>query len=272
MKKCHSSIVKAALKKINDLRGKTLSEEERELEAIDLAALMLEEAIHVQTKREKAQQEQLARMMQDPKGKAFTTDMTDQCFRSSSPYRVAKQLLYLLKVLGVPKYLNWIKRCQLHLFRIFGLFFAPLLIPLVTFMLRKETSSVILPGEPLTLAAHIQKRKKQGVRININHLGEAILGETEAKKRLGIYLEDLTKPEIEYVSIKISTIYSQINLLAWDNTLSILSERLKQLYRAAITNCFTKTDGTLSPKFVNLDMEEYRDLHLTKELFMNVLD
>ena len=47
--------------------------------------------------------------------------------------------------------------------------------------------------------------------------------------RLNTYLDDLSQDDIEYISIKISTIYSQINLLAWDKTLEILSERLRQL-------------------------------------------
>ena len=59
----------------------------------------------------------------------------------------------------------------------------------------------------------MQKRRKEGVRLNLNHLGEAILSEEEAFTRLNIYLKDLTEENIEYVSIKISTIFSQINLL-----------------------------------------------------------
>jgi RHH-type proline utilization regulon transcriptional repressor/proline dehydrogenase/delta 1-pyrroline-5-carboxylate dehydrogenase len=98
------------------------------------------------------------------------------------------------------------------------------------------------------------------VRLNLNHLGEAILGEDEAKKRLDVYLNDLKNPEIDYVSIKISTIFSQINLLSWDKTLDILADRLRELYRAAKPK-----------KFVNLDMEEYRDLRLTVDLFKKVL-
>ena len=46
--------------------------------------------------------------------------------------------------------------------------------------------------------------------MNINHLGEALLGEKEARRRLDTYIEDMKNPEIEYISVKISTIYSQI--------------------------------------------------------------
>ena len=54
--------------------------------------------------------------------------------------------------------------------------------------------------------------------------------------------------------MKISAIFSQINLVAWDETLAEIKARLRLLYRAALAR---------AAKFVNLDMEEYRDLALT---------
>lgn len=267
-----SKCMQKAIHKLEQSKNKKSSLEERERDSIELAALMLQEASHAQTHKEKQKQKQLSRMMNDPRGKAFTTSMTDQCFRSQTPSRVANQLSHLLRLFGIPKYLDFGKRCQLSAFQVFGPLMAPVLIPLVTFMLRKETSSVILPGEPKALSKHMKMRRKQGVRINLNHLGEAILGEEEAKRRLQVYLEDLARPDVEYVSIKISTIFSQIHLLAWEHTIDILADRLRQLYRAATQNVFVKADGTTTQKFVNLDMEEYRDLDLTKELFKKVLN
>jgi RHH-type proline utilization regulon transcriptional repressor/proline dehydrogenase/delta 1-pyrroline-5-carboxylate dehydrogenase len=117
----------------------------------------------------------------------------------------------------------------------------------------------------------MKMRREQGVRINLNHLGEAILGEKEAERRLRVYIDDLQKEDVEYISVKISTIYSQINLLAWDKTIDAVSTRLRELYRAAKNNTFTRANGTKVKKFVNLDMEEYRDLNLTKEIFKKIL-
>jgi RHH-type proline utilization regulon transcriptional repressor/proline dehydrogenase/delta 1-pyrroline-5-carboxylate dehydrogenase len=257
---------------LDSSRGKASSLEEREKNAIQLASLMLQEAVHTQTWWEKKNQKKLSKMMHDPKGKAFTTCMTDQCFRSSSSFRVANQLCYLLDMLGTPEYLGWIRRVQLAAFKLLGPILAPVLVPLVAFLLRKETSTVILPGEAKALSKHMALRRKQGVRINLNHLGEAILGEKEAIRRLDVYLKDLAQPDVEYVSIKISTIFSQINLLAWEDCLDVLAERLRLLYRAAMKHTFIRKDGSSHPKFVNLDMEEYKDLDLTKELFKKVLN
>jgi RHH-type transcriptional regulator, proline utilization regulon repressor / proline dehydrogenase / delta 1-pyrroline-5-carboxylate dehydrogenase len=267
-----SSFIQKAQSLIQSAQGKQLPNEALQKAAISLAALMLQEAQRIQTPAEKKQQEQLAGMMNDPIGKVFTTAITDQCFRSSQPKRVAQQLVHVIHKYGVPDYLPLGRRIALQAFKILGQPLAPVTVPLTVQMIRKETAAVILPGEEKELAKHMAKRREEGVRVNLNHLGEAILGEGEALTRLKIYLEDLSKPEVEYISVKISTIYSQINLLAWNETLEALAERLRELYRAAMHHHYVLPNGKSIPKFVNLDMEEYRDLHLTVALFRKVLD
>lgn len=256
---------------IESAKNHSLSVKERGEKAVELTASLLQEADRVQTRKEKSIQNELSRMMEDPMGKVFTTYMTDQCFRTSKTARTADQMVYLLRELGTPRYVSFSKKIQLALFKALGKPFSFLFVPAAVLALRQQTKSVILPGEAGPLAEHMKKRKAEGVRLNINHLGEAILGEEEAQKRLQLYLDDLANPDFAYMSIKLSTIYSQINLLAREKTLSIAAERLRALYRAANRNTYTYSDGTVSPKFINLDMEEYRDLELTKDLFKMVL-
>lgn len=267
-----SSHLKEATTILNEAKGKPMGLDQREKRAIALAASMLNEANRTMTFSEKRIYAELSRMMRDPIGKVFTTNMTDQCFRSHRAPRVADQLIYLTSQLGIPRYLSAFKRAGIALFQIFGRPFSWLLVPLITLTLRKATARVILPGESHALQKHMARRRLEGVRLNLNHLGEAILGEAEATHRLNVYLKDLGQDDIEYISIKISTIYSQIHLLGWEKTIDALTDRLRQLYRVAMKHTFTRADGTKVPKFVNLDMEEYRDLVLTKDLFKKVLD
>lgn len=257
---------------LESVKGKPQSVAERKRLAIELAALMLREASNTMTSQEKAIQQQLSRLMRDPVGKAFTTAMTDQCFRSTTNKRVADQMIYLLNQMGIPQYLDWFRRTELFAFKSIGPNIAQFLVPMAASTLRKETNRVILPGEKAQLLKHLQERRKEGVRQNLNHLGEAILSENEAKKRLHIYLEDLKNPDIDYISVKISTIYSQVNLIAFDDTVEALADRLRHLYRAAMKHKVTDPDGTQKHNFINLDMEEYRDLNLTATAFRKVLD
>lgn len=267
-----SKWIEQAKARLEDAKTQHLSHDLRRDMAIQLAGWMLREANRTQRRSERARGAEMARMMKDVNGKAFSTMMTDQCFRSHRSWRVADQLTYLLDRFGVPHFLSWGKRVGMRLFKRFARTLPACFAPIASQMIKKEMSQVILPGEDRALRKHIARRYKQGVRVNFNHLGEAILGEEEAKKRLQLYLDALAKPEIEYVSVKVSSICSQLNLLAWDQTLDVLKERLRSLYRAAMKHPYKRSDGTSVQKFVNLDMEEYRDLHLTVELFMNVLD
>jgi len=270
-----SPLIRRAITLMQKAKEQPLSHEARCTLSIELAGYMLSEAGATIKPGELVIQNRLSRMMLDPVGKLFTTYMTDQCFRSKDVHRIADQLNYLIKTLGIPNFLTFIKKIQLFAFKYFGQIFASVSIPLVKYDIRQEISSVIVPGEPLSLKKHIEQRHAEEIEVNLNHLGEAILGEEEAGRRLDTYLKDLKNPLVEYISIKISTICSQINLLGWDDTLKVLRERLTLLYRTAKSHYYSRKEGlkiSKKPKFVNLDMEEYRDLHLTVELFRQVLD
>lgn len=267
-----SAYLEEAFEILDSVRGKPQNMQERKRLSMDLAALMLREASRTMTGHEKTIQHQLARLMEDPVGKAFTAAMTDECFRTRDHWRVADQMIHLLTQFGVPQYLDFIKRAELYTFRALGPGLAKFLVPIATAALRKETARVILPGESEPLNKHILERKAQGVQLNFNHLGEAILSESEAKNRLHTYLEDLKNPNIDYISVKISTIFSQINLIDFDGTVHHIAERLRLLYRAAMQHPFLDKEGNKKNRFINLDMEEYRDLDLTVTAFCMVLD
>lgn len=260
-----------AVEILRAVKGKPLSLSDRIEKAIHLAGEIQETALTEQKHAEKQFGKELARMMKDPIGKCFTTELTDQAFRSSNPARSANQIHYLIDRFGVPQFLSLPKRLGMALFYYIGTFCSGVLVPLMQKVIRQETARVILPGEEKELIQHLRRRRAEGVRVNLNHLGEAILGEEEAANRLATYLADLKKPEVEYISVKISTLYSQINLIAWNETLEKLAERYRTLLREGNRHFFSPRPGIAIPKFINLDMEEYRDLRLTVALFKKVL-
>jgi RHH-type proline utilization regulon transcriptional repressor/proline dehydrogenase/delta 1-pyrroline-5-carboxylate dehydrogenase len=239
--------------------------------ALALTKILQERAGQLQTPQERRQQAELDRMLQHPEDKATLTQITDQSFRSMSPGRVVDQMVHILDVQGVPRFFSMFDQALLKGFQSFGEFLPGVAVPMVKEKMRKETANVILPAEKDKLCGHLRERTREGVRMNVNFLGEAILGEQESRRRLERYLATLQLPEIECVSIKISTLYSQISPLARDHTIRVVSDRLELLYRAAAKETFVRPDGTRVPKFVYLDMEEYRDLYLTAEVFMRTL-
>lgn len=241
-------------------------------QAIHLARVLCRRARELQTPQERRQQAELDRMINSPHDKATLTQLTDQAFRSRRPHRAADQLIHILDVQGVPRFFSALDRTMLLGFQSFGAYLPGVAMPFIKERMHQETANVILPAERELLAEHLRARWEEGVRMNVNYLGEALLGEKDAQQRLHGYLAALQQPEIEVVSVKISTIYSQISALAREHTVDVLCDRLELLFRAAAKARFTRRDGTTVPKFVYLDMEEYRDKELTAEVFMRTLD
>ncbi len=240
--------------------------------ALFLARRLQARASELQTPSEKRQQAELDRMLQTPSDKATLAMMTDQAFRTSDPHRAVEHLIHILDVQGVPRFFSPWDRTLMKGFQSFGGYMPGVALPLVKEHMQKETANVILPGEKEVLTSHLAERRREGVRMNVNFLGEAILSEAESERRLQQYLLGLQWPEIEVVSIKISTVYSQISTLARDHTIATLCDRLERLFRTADRAHFTRPSGEEVPKFVYLDMEEYRDKELTAEAFMQTLD
>lgn len=240
--------------------------------ASELSAALLEATAAERSREERRRSALLARLMEDPDGQVFSTLLTDRVYRSSDPGRVVDQARHLLRSLGTPKYLPALARAQLRLLLHTGPFVPKLAARGVLAELRRSTREVVRSSEPASLSQHLELRRSQGVRVNLNQLGEAVLGEHEAELRLREYLALLARPDVEAISVKLSSIASRIDLLAYADTLAELRPRLREIYRAALAHTYTRTDGTRHAKLVSLDMEAHRDLGLTLELFTSVLD
>jgi len=250
----------------------TTSRRERAERAVALAQELLREATAGQTAEERGRAERLARLMEDPRGKELTIALTDQAFRSRRPERIADQLHYLLDRYGAPRFMEWWERIGLTFGALVGQYVPSLVVPPIVARLRHETEALILPGEAEDLRRYLAERRDASIRLNLNQLGEAILGEAEAARRLDAYLALLARDDVEYISVKVSSISSQIDLTAFRHTVDLVKERLRALYRQALRHTYRHPDGRVTPKFVNLDMEEYRDLDLTVTAFREVLD
>jgi RHH-type proline utilization regulon transcriptional repressor/proline dehydrogenase/delta 1-pyrroline-5-carboxylate dehydrogenase len=240
--------------------------------AIAIAETLLRAANAGQTAAERSHAEKIARLVEDPAGRALTLALVDQAFRSHRPARIADQLRWLLARYGVPDYMEWWERAALAVGGMMAHYLPSVVVPPIVARLRHESRSVIVPGEEADLRRYLEERRRAGIRLNLNQLGEAILGEGEAARRLAAYLALLARDDVEYISVKVSSILSQIDLIAFRHTVELVKDRLRTLYREALRHLFRDHTGRGTPKFINLDMEEYRDLAPTMAAFQEVLD
>lgn len=232
--------------------------------AEQLAASLLEEAERRRSGHERRQSARLTRILADPEGRTLILALTDEVLRIRDRRRAARLLADLVKAAGGASALGPLDRLSLRS----GGFLAPVLpgvvVPMARYRVRAEMGGVILPAGEAQLSKHAARRRAQGMRLNVNVLGEAILGDDEAERRLERIMATLDRPAVDYVSVKVSSICAQIDVLRFDYEVERIAERLRRL--------FDKARSFDPPKFVNLDMEEFRDLELTLSVFKKVLD
>ena len=235
-------------------------------QAVELAAEILQASRENETAEEKDRSAMMARMMLDEPGKKFTIAMADQVLRMKGPARAADRMDSLVDEYGVPKYFASSDRMALTIGTKAAGFFPKLVMPQVKKKVKQDSAHVIVSAEEKDFAEYLKQRRESGIRINFNQLGEAVLGDKEADRRLEDNIKRLIEPGVDYISIKLSAIVSQISLTGYAQTIEAIKPRLRSIYQAAIKG------GSGKPKFVNLDMEEYRDLDLTVDVFRQVLD
>ena len=240
--------------------------------AVDLAQKWQQRATQKISSFEKNFHKKMQKMFARPLDKILLIDLMDQSFRAKNNERVADQVEYIFAKYGMATFFSTPEKFLIFLFRNIGVYLPDVSVPLFIKSIRDDTDTVVLKGEDDLLNAHLLKRKTEGTRVNINMIGEIVLGEKEAQGRIKKYIKLLENPNIDYMSIKISTLFSQINPLSHDNNIDELTARLSKIFTQAKKHSFTNTKGKKENKFINLDMEEYRDLSLTVETFKRVLD
>ena len=225
------------------------------------------------TKTEKNEQHMYGTMVTTPNDKKFMVRMLDETSQVRDTQKLALRVKELIDQYGIPKFLGSGDRLLFKMYQ--GFAYKPLFnwvaVPIIKWRLRRDTSRVIIDAARPHLTQHLATRFEQHIGQNVNLLGEVVLGDGEADKRYYSYLEALKEPDINYISVKISGIYAQTHALNYKECFPELIRRMSELYQTAIDYPYTDPEGVTRPKFINLDMEEYKDAHLTMKLFKDVL-
>ena len=233
-------------------------------EASALVAVWLDEAEAAVTRAERRQNLQLQGVVADAAGVKFAMGFVDRVIRPEDSSTAAHQLVSLVEESPLPDFLSAADKMLLRA----GARLAPVLpgivIPLAVRRMRGMVKHLVIDAEQEAMGRYLSSRRGEGFGLNVNLLGEAVLGEAEADRRHREAMTLLDQPDVDYVSVKTSAVVSQLNY--WDYATSVqrVIDRLRPLFRKA---------AATSPRtFINLDMEEYHDLELTMTAFMALLD
>src|SRR6185312_11677732 len=206
--------------------------------------------------------ERLAGVLKDPHGLDFTIGFVDRVVRPHDLHVAGRNLRAVAKI--TPRFLPWYMRFAIWLGGVFGPILPGIVVPISRSVLRRMVGHLIVDATPARLGPAIAKLRSRGARLNLNLLGEAVLGEGEAARRLEGTKALLARDDVDYVSIKVSSVVNQLSMWAFDEAVDEIVHRLTPLFELAAS--------APSPKFINLDMEEYKDLDLTIAVFQRILE
>ena len=218
------------------------------------------------TRVERRTADQLGTLLADEAGLDLATAIVDRVMRAESDSVAASALRRLVRgAEGGAEFLGRVDRSLLGA----GAALAPLLpgvvVPLARRRLRQIVGHMVVDATPRDLGPQLAAaRESVGADLNVNLLGEAVLGAAEARRRRDAAIALVARPDVDYVSVKLSSIAAQIVTWDLDAAVDRAAEELRPLYRAAMASD--------PPTFVNLDVEEYRDLDLTTAVLLRVLD
>jgi RHH-type proline utilization regulon transcriptional repressor/proline dehydrogenase/delta 1-pyrroline-5-carboxylate dehydrogenase len=241
-------------------------------EAVELVRTWLTESAAPNAGGSKPRQdpaaERLAGVLKDPNGLDFAVGFVDGVARPQDLFVAGYNLQRVAK--KIPAFLPWYMRFAIWLGGVFGPVLPWVVIPIARRVLRGMVGHLVVDATPQKLGPAIEHLRRpsdpqgHGARLNLNLLGEAVLGEKEAARRLEGTRTLLARDDVDYVSIKVSSIASQLSMWSFDETVARVVERLTPLYQLAASSP--------KSKFINLDMEEYRDLNLTMAVFTGILN
>ncbi|WP_336820063.1 proline dehydrogenase family protein [Gordonia sp. MMO-8] len=251
MTTAHDSTPATTTEGLSDLADRSLQQVDTWLRAAEKA----------QTKPH-ASAQRLAAVLSDPKGLDFTVGFVDRVIGTEDTKAAGEALAEI--VADAPASLGALDKLQIRSGAALARTLPNIVIPAARARMRTMVGHMIVDAREKPFAKAVKTLRATGHRLNVNPLGEAVLGDAEADNHLEDARTLLRRDDVDYVSIKVSSIASQISMWAFDETVEYVLKRLTPMYLEAAS-------APAGTKFVNLDMEEYRDLDLTIEVFTRLL-
>lgn len=248
---------------IEDLfaRARRASEKDLGALAVELAELILKTSVAERSAREEKQRRRVGKLLRSEAAQKLGLLLTDRAYRSASPGRTVAAAREAARLTKASASLGPLDRAQLDALHLVGGLVPPVTTLALRARLHLESQAFIIDAD--ALQEELVRLKSEGFRINLNQLGEEVLGEKDAGHYVERTIALLESAEADAISVKLSSLFSQVRVLAFDEVVRRVTSKLAPIFEAA------EEHGRL----IYFDMEAYRDLDLTRAIFLRtVLD
>ncbi|MGA2968762.1 MAG: aldehyde dehydrogenase, partial [Acidimicrobiales bacterium] len=146
------------------------------------ARQLILDAEGLRTRRERANRKRFARLLRDRQAIEVTMTLTDEVMRVSSRRSAAGILRVAARRSSVAGF-GLLNAAGLRLISLVSRVTPVTAVNVVHARVRGLSKDLILASEVAPLLRHLETREREGIHLNINVLGEAVLGEREANER-----------------------------------------------------------------------------------------
>ena len=234
-------------------------------EATELAALMMRSANLLLERNEKRRMKTLKKEMESQNTKAFIFESMDLLSRIKNNSRAAREIPKIISRYGIPEDFSPLNKFLFFVSSLLSKKFPDFVMDLTKKRIIKNFSYIIRSGNSVLFEKFLKEKQEGKSSYNIVHLKEDSIGEKDVKEQEKTYINYLSNPNIEYISIKVSTISSKIKVNSPESSVQNIIDHLRKIFKAA-------KDFSPSPKFVNIDMESYKYFRPTIAAFKKILE
>lgn len=187
-----------------------------------LAASWLQQAGSSATRADRRAMARLAGLACDPESSSFAMQYVDRVARADSDAVAARQLVSVASG-STPRFLGPVDRVLLRVAAVLARVpaLSGLVVPLARMRMRALVGGLLVSADR-GLTAHVLRMRSQGFAQNVNLLGELVLGNEEAERRLEAALDLLANENVEYGNVACAHRSSGTSGEAWTDEQFVL--------------------------------------------------
>lgn len=235
------------------------SEKELGALAVELAELILKASVAEKSAREEKQRRRVGKLLRSEAAQELGLLFTDRAYRSRSPERTVAAAREAARLTQASENLGPLDRAQLDALRLVGTLVPPVTTWALRARLHRESQAFIIDAD--SLREELLRLKAEGFRVNLNQLGEEVLSEQDASHYIERTIALIESAESDAISVKLSSLFSQVRALAFDEVVRRATLKLTPIFEAAEEH----------DRLIYFDMEAYRDLDLTRAIFLRAV-